>query len=362
METVSLLPPGSQEPTGKPTAEIQKIVSDLDNVKNRLDFYGKSEMIKARRTNHPYQFGSQLERVFQAQHVSNAWLKMYELAHMFNLENLVDENGRLFTFCNAELPGSFILALNHYCDYKNITLDWVASSLMPKEGETMLPDSYELYSKHIGQWIMDSDMTGDVTRIQDQRQTPILVEQVLGRKPMLYTSDIGGALQGQYNDQENICLQLQYGQAVSALTTLAKGGTAILKHFTFATPLMQSLHIVLASVFEKFYVVKPLTSRASNSENYLVGVGYKGMDPVDLEKMINWLDGLRPEGTLVNPLEHEKFMNEMVKVAKTLYGNRQTVALQKLLDTLNGKPQRQIHSQYEKWLSENPISPLTKAL
>lgn len=358
-----LLPSDDEvHPPGEQTKKIQEINAKLDEVKTNLDFFDNTQMISARRVNHPYQFGPRLQKVYNSQHVSNAWLKMYEMANMLNLRDLADSEGKLYAFCNAELPGSFILALHHYCEYNSIKLDWVASSLMPKEGETMLPDSYDLYKNYSGQWIMDDNMTGDVTSVEDQKQMPALVEKTLGRKPMLYTSDIGGALKGQYNDQEKICLKLQYGQAITALSTLEKGGTAILKQFTFATPMMQSLHVVLSLAFEKLVIVKPLTSRASNSENYVIGIGFKSMMAPDvLDTLIGRLEGLSPDGMLVNLAEHESFMKELASVARIL-GSKQTAALYKLLDTLAGKQQRRQYDQHDIWVSNNPISPLIKQL
>lgn len=362
--TVELLPPGSQALTGQYTAEIQADNALLDAAKSELDGFSDKDMIRARRESHPYQFARDIKSTYGASNVSNAWLKMFEIAHMFRLHELVSPDGNLYAFCNAELPGSFIEAMHHYCDNKGVAFQWAACSLMPKEGETMLPDKYGLYERYKSRWIMDQQMTGDVTSVADQTAIPALVERVLRRKPMLYTSDIGGELQGQYNSQEQICLKLQFGQAVSAVTTLEIGGTAVLKHFTFATPLMQSLHIFLASVFERLHLVKPLTSRASNSENYLVGIGFRGVSPKTQTTLISWLNHLDAQSAIVDISQHsEPFMAELRRASSMLFATRQITALHSMVRILKHQPdKRPKTSTYSSWLNDNPIMPLSKKL
>jgi hypothetical protein len=64
-----------------------------------------------------------------------------------------------------------------------------------------------------------------------------------------------------------------------AYKIISPGGTIIIKAFTMYTK--QTYELLSAAVlgFNKFYIVKPKTSKEDNSECYWVGVGYKNTKP-----------------------------------------------------------------------------------
>ena len=79
---------------------------------------------------------------------------MYELINQMELLN--NKNGdclpSINAFCNAELPGAFIIAINHFMRTKCISseFDWIASSYLPeaamKTGNTtILEDRFKIY-------------------------------------------------------------------------------------------------------------------------------------------------------------------------------------------------------------------------
>jgi len=216
---------------------------------------------------------------YNTPNVSNAWLKMYELLSSFPLITASTRS----VFSNAELPGSFLMAINHYTKTNGFAIQWMAASIVETDpGKNYLDDRYRLVTNYPDNWIMDGESrrgapgfnNGDTTivdNISDFRGK--VMERTGGRGVDLYTSDIGIDVSENYGNQELIESRLLLGSVVAALRTMAPGGNMVLKTFTYFEPFTLSIFRVLSTLFTKFYVCKPLSSRPSNSEVYLVGCG-----------------------------------------------------------------------------------------
>lgn len=207
--------------------------------------------------------------------VSNAWLKLWEIVHE---ENLIEQqpSGELVSFHNAEYPGSMLIAANHYIRSKtSMKHKWFGSSLIIEQGGT-LNDEYGLRAFYPNSWLMNSENNGDVTDVkvlETIRQR--IMKETNGKGVDFYTSDIGTGQEKEAEDGEAI---LNAGQLASCLMTLRKGGNFFTKQFTFFHKYTVSLIALIASVFDCLEIVKPKTSRPSNSEIYLVGKGYHGIE------------------------------------------------------------------------------------
>lgn len=244
-----------------------------------------------------------MKNIKGAQITTNAWLKCYEMLEDYNLASTREP---LRVFYNAELPGAFISATNHFCANHDIPYEWLASSYYPKEGHTMLGDRYGMYANNRDHWIMDADMNGDLT------QPDILLsikQRVLRKFPQgtdLYFSDAGMDVEGKFNAQEEVNSLLNYGQVLSGLMTLAINGNFVVKQYTFFKPLTLSIIALLRNMFVDFAIVKPKTSRPTNSEVYLVGRGFYGLLPSVEVRLLDIMRGLRDicerEG-IYNPID-----------------------------------------------------------
>jgi len=212
--------------------------------------------------------------------VSNAWLKMWELIH---LDKLINTSDKTFTsFHNAEFPGSFIFAVNHYVKTYAPDMDhkWYASSLVDnqntEQNNSALVDEYGMAKIHGQNWIMDKNNNGDVTNVKSLlHMNEIIMEKTNNEGVNLYTSDISS---GQMVDQEDKEAILNAGQIVAGIMTLKKGGNMVTKQFTFFHKYTLSLMGILTKCFKIVKVVKPITSRPANSEVYLVCLDYYGKD------------------------------------------------------------------------------------
>lgn len=92
----------------------------------------------------------------------------------------------------------------------------------------------------------------------------------------LVTAD--GAHRVQHDSLEEDHFDLLLAQTRVALHALAPGGTFILKFFEGAQKNTLQLIAFLTHVFESLSVIKPVSSRVTNSERYVVGRNFTGGD------------------------------------------------------------------------------------
>ena len=325
---------------------------------------------------------------------TNASLKMYELIIQMRL--LACESGPLRhtrAFCDAELPGAFIVAINHYvktmCPETN--LDWVGSSYYPEAAalggdETILGDIYGIYAGNRDNWLMgprpnampegEEPVTGDLT---DPDVVAALADAVHSRFSVaptgasLYTSDAGIDVSADFNRQEALTALLNFGQVLCGILAIAVGGSLVTKQYTFVTPFSRSLIALLAALFDEVYVVKPLTSRPANSEVYLVGKGFRGIDRALADALLDRLAAYRaaPDTTpcdwspLLDPALTTDIDAALLRAARQLHGRQQVAFLNEAadlyqqwrgnLDQLGRALNRDARRVQEAWLGENPV-------
>lgn len=275
-------------------------------------------------------YGREVEkRVHKPGSITNAWMKCWEMIHTFDLVP-VDHPDTFTIFCNAEFPGAFVLALNHYIKTSTKTkkYEWFANSLWPGDGKgankEIFKDSFKLYEKYPDHWLMNEKNGGSVL---DPKMIQI-IEDRLADSVDLYTSDIGI---GAEFDEEEAEAPLNLGQIICALKTLKRGGTMVCKMFLFFKPFNMSLLRLLCNVFEHFYVTKPIASRGGNSEIYIIGKGYKkNQDITDilLNSLITW--DKKSIETYLLPIT-EDFYVKLVYALYYIYG-RQLIFLKKNMD------------------------------
>jgi len=338
---------------------------------------------------------STMQKKYHMFDATNASLKMYELLMKMNLVDCTTlEDNKLNSFSNAELPGAFIIAINYYMKSKcnGKVFNWLASSYLPEAAaatgnKTILEDKFKLYAMNRDKWFMGprpnalpegfDDITGDVTDPNTVISLGIGVKSLFTTTAgaVLYTSDVGIDVTGDYAGQEENTSAINYGQIISGLLSLAPGGNFVTKQYTFFTPFSRSLIALVASFFEETYITKPATSRPGNSEIYLVGKGFKGMSSEMTEALTERSElfktlGVNPTtlGSLVTPeilaqvdpvlftIADEFFMNIQIKFLEEYaevfknYMNNLAV-LEPIID-------QRVKEAEEAWLRETAAVPI----
>ena len=95
-----------------------------------------------------------------------------------------------------------------------------------------------------------------------------------GNPVHLVTADGGFNCQEDPASQEASVARLHFAEVLTALSLLTPGGDFVLKMFTLFEACSVSLMYFLRSTFAAVRVVKPATSKAGNSEVYVVARGY----------------------------------------------------------------------------------------
>jgi len=269
-----------------------------------------------------YDIYRQLKYIFETEYncigASNASLKFHELICEYDLLYIIDsdENNPVI-FLNAELPGGFIKMILHYNTYFKIKLNWLASSWIDNNPSNKKPllDSYNYVKEYKNQWLMNKDMNGDMTDIKNI----LYIENKLKNiNILLYTHDAGIDVSEDYNNQEIINYRLHFGSMLCGLLVLKKEGNILAKQYTFFESSTYNLIYIYKQLFEEFYICKPMTSRASNSEIYLIGKKYKGLSP----ELRNYLINLFKNDTEViisNDSIFQSYLNSIYTIAKIIY-------------------------------------------
>lgn len=217
--------------------------------------------------------------------VTVAWLKQYEMATVFKLFDN-PESDTIRYFDNAAFPGAFIFASHDFVksqeNLRDKKFDWKGSSLL-RIKDTVIPlrDVYDIYKNYKQNFLMNDEISGDVT----DTRTIDHIKNNIGEKVDVYTSDLGieyvfsGDNESETDKtQEELHVIPNIGQILSGLLILKEKGNFVIKMYTFFEPITFSLLGLLSLLFEKLHIYKPLSSTSSNSEIYIIGTSFIGID------------------------------------------------------------------------------------
>lgn len=245
---------------------------------------------------------------YNAEIVSNAWLKMYE--NMSYLEPYLKkiEKGKdpsFNSFHIAEAPGNFILAINHYMNtnFPKIEWNWLASTyidLYSKHPDSKyLDDTYGMIKKYPDNWIFGADGDGDITSVENLLSFQQTIIKRFKNHLNFITSDVKYiSTQFDFSEEENINIPVHLGHLLCSLLCLDKGGIMMLKEFTFFEAQSVSFLYIMNYCFDKLLIVKPESSRSANSEVYIIGFGYKqNLSEIQISQLLKIMNYIRTLNT-----------------------------------------------------------------
>ncbi|XP_059471770.1 cap-specific mRNA (nucleoside-2'-O-)-methyltransferase 2 isoform X2 [Neocloeon triangulifer] len=222
--------------------------------------------------------------------LTQAWLKFYQILDTFDLFSqciersddkehsaILSQEDEIFrTLHLCEAPGAFVTALNHYIRTNNDNLKWhwKASSLNPhyegNDGTTMVSDD-RFIVRTIDKWDFGPDKTGNI-KDEDTRIA-------LGHRERYHLVTADGSVDCQELPQlqEETVAQLLWCETAVALQSLWKGGSFVIKTFTWFSPTTCSLLYTLCAHFKRVTAIKPVCSKEGNSEVYVVCQDFQGL-------------------------------------------------------------------------------------
>jgi len=202
--------------------------------------------------------------------ISRAFFKLYEILYYCEIQDIKTS----LHICEA--PGGFISATKHI--FKNV--DWYAQTLYEGGGSLKIDEGLDP-----NRWVKNGN--GNLYKLEN-----IISLENKVPKAELITADGGFDVSHDPNNQEQLSSKLIYGEILTALHCQAKGGTFVCKIFESMTrPTYQQL-LLLKKYYSSVLLIKPRTSRYTNSEKYIVCKGFLGIDPKELEQfdaiLTNW--------------------------------------------------------------------------
>jgi 23S rRNA U2552 (ribose-2'-O)-methylase RlmE/FtsJ len=235
---------------------------ELDITKCKIDSLSK-ELERSRRAAAKYLHEYELVKIICKKTVcSRAYFKLYE---MIFFEKEIIHSHKLDCFFICEAPGGFIECVTDIRRKKNLKTEYLSISILDHELK---------YDRYLEQ---NNLLYGDITDISVIDSTINDVLHKFPNKLKLITAD-GGFDVKNFNSQEILSQKLILSEIYLALNTQAEGGMFIIKFFDMFTHNSIVFYFILCSMYSYVKIIKPHTSRCSNSERYLMCYNFKGIN------------------------------------------------------------------------------------
>ena len=288
-----------------------------------------------------YELDYHLKRYLQKNNIfnlqipaSNAFFKALEL---FNYIKIKDDD---VLFDNASLPGDFIRTFQYLCKNK-----WYANSLI--DSSFAVEDRYNMLKSYPNNWITNIlNIDGNILNVNNL----LSIQSLLKNKNItIYTSDLGFKINDYYKEEEEHFWG-NFGQILLGLMVLQKGGKFIIKMFNCFTKETHLLINILSKQFETLIMCKPITSKADNSECYLIGTNYLGISKY-LEDIL--LTSLYYQ-TICIDLQHFYFYNSILtNYIINILTNNQCKKINQDIEMFKNKYILNLNKNVRNWLLKN---------
>lgn len=201
--------------------------------------------------------------------LSRSYFKLIELIELFHL---VPTDRVIKSFHLAEGPGGFIEALVHIRNCKEDR--YYGMTLLDDKNDEMIPawkKSNNFLAENRNVFIeTGADKTGNLLSTENLKYC----KEKYGSSMNFITADGGFDFSLDFNNQEQNMARLLFAQICFALCMQSFNGSFVLKLFDCFTEASLDMIALLSSFYKKVYITKPNTSRAANSEKYLVCKGF----------------------------------------------------------------------------------------
>ena len=238
---------------------IQSTKSKIDNYINEWDKYKKNlnvyECIYTSNNSH--------KNICNINPVSRSFFKMIEIIKDFN----IPVTGKIS--CIAEAPGGFIESFL----YQNKGITSIHGITLLSRNKKIPYWNPQLCKEPLLNIHKGKDNTGDIYNFENSIH---FINKVERGTCDIVTGDGGFDYSTDFNNQEKSSYKLILNEILIALNIQKKGGIFICKMFDlFYTSTLKLIYILYLS-YEEVFFIKPLTSRPSNSEKYIICKGFKG--------------------------------------------------------------------------------------
>ena len=262
----------TQSPEKPPHYISYSLYKFLTEIKGKIDECVEDWDIYKKYTN-PYEhIHSNRVSICKYRPISRAFFKLVEIIDNLKIPQFDSSTKQITMFGLAEGPGGFIEAACYY--NKNPQSRFYGMTIED-------PDNHNVpgwkktrgFLKHNENIILEkgADGTGDLLNPYNFQY---VAEKYSGSIDFI-TGDGGFDFSLDFNNQELAMTNLLFAQIAYAVCIQKRGGCFVLKMFDSFYKQTVEMLFLLSSMYERVHIVKPNTSRAANSERYIVCMGFK---------------------------------------------------------------------------------------
>ena len=221
--------------------------------------------------------------------LSRAYFKLFEILVDFDLIN----NPTILKIGSiAEGPGGFIEATVNYRKRITKTKDTINAITLYSSNKDIpgWNKSKNFLKKNPNVNVSyGKDKTGDLYNVDNIKSYASL----FNNDADFVTADGGFDFSYNFNKQEQLSYRILFCEIVTALSIQKIGGCFVCKFFDIYTNITQSLIYLLFTFYTNVYITKPNTSRAANSEKYIICRGFTGINKNYLKKLYILVDNFK---------------------------------------------------------------------
>jgi 23S rRNA U2552 (ribose-2'-O)-methylase RlmE/FtsJ len=316
----------------------------LNNTKNKISEMTYTKWTKLRKNFNIYEFPFDPETVTKP--ISRAYTKLLEIVKDLD----IDITGN--TLHLAEAPGGFIQSTKYMKQKLNLnddlyyTFSLIGNKKIPVYNKMLLKDRNVVF-------LSNYKNKGDLYNVNNIKN---LISTLCKKNIKFITCDGGFAENKDFCSKEQLHHHLIFNEIVTSLLILENGGTLVLKIFDIFTQLTFDFVYILSFLFSEVYICKPITSRPTNSEKYLVCKNFTKLKLSNsVRNSIQFLcsDGIHKYESFI---DKKNCSQELVKAIKTIniqFMNSQIDSINNILeiDSLNLKFQNSKESVQE-WIEK----------
>lgn len=299
-----------------------KLIETKKKIDNFPDLWDKYKKF----TN-PYEYifisNNSNKNICKIKPISRSFFKLHEFINDHNIfENINDVN----IACIAEGPGGFIQNILYNLKNTNINIkNLYGITLISKSNKVPSWNNSILTNNKIN--ILNGiKNNGDICDINNIIS---FINDIGENSCDLVTNDGGIDFSADYNRQEELSYKFIYYEILISLHIQKIGGTCIIKMFDILHINTQQLLFILRLTYKEVYLCKPVTSRSTNSEKYIICKGY-----IKNDNILSFLKKYCYSINNINIILPENFIDELNKYNNDVI-NKQINNINYIIDIIN---------------------------
>ena len=302
------------------------IYERLYNTKKLIDNY-KDKWDKYKKFINDYEYiytSSNIHKnICKISPISRSYFKLHELLIDFNiLKKYKDLN----ITCIAEGPGGFIQSLLDNIKKLNININNIYGISLISENKEIPSWNPKIKNNKNVKLLYGKDNTGDICNKDNILD---FISKIKYNTCNLITCDGGIDYSNNYNNQELISYEFIYSEILLSLSLQKEGGTLIIKMFDLLYHSSIQLLYLLYQCYDNVSIYKPYTSRITNSEKYIICIGFKNN-----KNIIDLLKTYYEKKKEMNIIIPKSFINHL-KYYNQIYVDNQIKNINNIIDRIN---------------------------